>query len=127
MVDLLLATYINQLTYVTICTGCRVRSYNIMSLSAEVLHNSASVIKHPTWYSVCLIYAFVTWSDKTGITYFEVNFKYSVCSYMYTNFSHILHIFLTFKTIYCTSSEQQSFLPFKIVFYLVLTLSGELQ
>jgi len=29
-----------------------------------------------------------------------------------TNFSHILHIFLTFKTTYSTSSEQQSFPPF---------------
>jgi len=66
---------------------------------------------------------YVTWSDKIGlIAYFKASrndgFKYSACWNLplvvatCTNFSHILYIFLTFKTIYCTSNKQQNFLPF---------------
>jgi len=40
-----------------------------------------------------------------------------------TNFSHILDTFLTFKTIYCTAK----FPAILDSFYLVLTVSGELQ
>jgi len=77
---------------------------------------------------------YVTWSDKIGlITYFKASrnnsFKYSVCWNLplaVATSIHSTHI-PYLQTIHCTSSEQQSFLPFWIAFYSVLTVSGELQ
>ena len=80
----------------------------------------------------------MTQSGKTGlIAYLKVSrnggFKYLVCcsspmvEAMCTKFSHVLRQFLTFQCIHCVSSQQLSFLPFKIVFKPRLTVSGELQ
>jgi len=46
---------------------------------------------------------------------------------MCINFSHVIHLFLTSKTIQCIRSQLQSFPPFWIGFYSALTVSGELK
>ena len=68
-------------------------------------------------------YTYVTQSRKTGlIAYLKVSrnagFKHLMsCSLpmveaMCTKFSHVLHQFLTFQSIYCASNQQLSFPPF---------------
>ena len=74
-----------------------------------------------------LVHIIVTQSGKTGlIAYLKVSrnagFKYLVCcsspmvKAFCTKFSHVLHQFLTFQSIYCARSQQLNFPPFYIVF-----------
>jgi len=65
---------------------------------------------------------------RLGEVFIELHVLEIATGHVPTFPAQILHIFLTFKTVYCTSSEQQSFPPhFRYFFYLVLTASGELQ